>query len=116
MFAPFPGTASYDNHVLYNQLIDNGEAGIAIHAHAPDQNVSGNVMDWNYVSGNGIDLDSASPYARNGIVIFSAVDQQTVSVANNTIANEDVGIYRAGSVTVNGLSTNSFVNLGVHVV
>lgn len=117
MFAPFPGTAAYDNHVLWNTLTNNGEAGIAIHAHAPDQNVSGNVMSFNHVSGNGIDPDSSSPYAHNGIVIFSAVDAQTVTVSNNWISNEDVGIYRAGPVTVNGLATNHFASsVGVHIV
>jgi nitrous oxidase accessory protein NosD len=115
MFAPFPGTASYDNHVLWNRLIDNGEAGIAIHSHAPYQNVSGNVMSWNYVSGNGVDPDSGSPYAHNGIVVFSAADAQTVTVSHNWIANEDVGIYQAGPVTINGLGTNSFSGVGVPV-
>jgi nitrous oxidase accessory protein NosD len=115
MFAPFPGTASYDNHVLHNRLIDNGEAGIAIHSHAPDQNVSGNDMSWNDVSGNGIDPDSGSPYAHNGIVIFSAVDAQTVTVSHNRIHDEDVGIYRAGPVTVNGLGTNHFHHVGVPI-
>jgi Right handed beta helix region len=116
MFAPFPGTASYDNHVLGNVLTNNGEAGIAIHAHAPDQNVSGNVMSGNVVSGNGVDPDSGSPYAHNGIVIFSAVDPQTVTVSNNWISHEDVGIYRSGPVTVNGLGTNHFSSTVTHHV
>ncbi len=116
MFAPFPGAASYDNHVIGNVLRDNGEAGIAIHAHAPGQNVSGNVMVANWISGNGIDPDSASPYARNGIVIFSAVDPATVVVSANRISNEDVGIYLAGpSVTVHGLRSNKFSSVGTDI-
>jgi hypothetical protein len=115
MFAPFPGAAAYDNHVIGNRLIGNGEAGIAIHAHAPDQNVSGNDMSWNFVSGNGVDPDSSSPYAHNGIVIYSEVDSQTVTVSHNWITNEDVGIYRAGPVTLDGLATNHYLNVSVQV-
>ena len=105
MFAPFPGAASYDNIVFGNRFTGNGEAGIAIHAHAPQQDVSGNVMINNDVSGNGIDPDSGSGHP-TGIALFTAVDPQTVTVSNNRISNEFWGIFIAGPMTVNGLATN----------
>jgi hypothetical protein len=69
-------------------------------------------MVGNWVSGNGIDPDSGSPYDHNGIVIFSAADPVSVVVAANHISNEDVGIYIAGSsVTLNGLPSNKFSDI-----
>lgn len=106
MFAPFPGTASYDNHVTDNVLRNNGEAGVGIHSHAPGQNVSGNVITDNTISGNRIDPDSGSPAKKNGIVIWSAADAVSVTVARNRIVNEDIGIYEGGAITADGISTN----------
>lgn len=107
MFASFPGTASYDNRVIDNTLRDNGEAGVAIHAHTPGQNVSGNVIRGNMISGNGIDPDSGSGHP-TGIALFSAVVPVSVTVSNNHIANEYWGIFRNGSLTISGLSTNHY--------
>jgi len=109
MFAPFPGTASYDNRVIGNVLRNNGEAGVGIHAHAPSQNVSGNVIVGNWISGNGIDPDSGSGHP-TGIALFSAVVPVTLTVAGNHISNEYWGIFMAGSLTVNGLSSNHYAS------
>lgn len=108
MFAPFPGAASYDNRVIGNILRNNGEAGIAIHAHAPGQDVSGNVIVGNWVSGNGIDPDFVDTSTTIGIMLGSAVDPATETVASNHVANQDVGIYRVGPITVHGLPSNKF--------
>jgi nitrous oxidase accessory protein NosD len=107
MFAPFPGTASYNNRVIHNVLRNNGEAGVGIHAHAPGQNVSGNVVLNNWISGNGIDPDSGSGHP-TGIAVFSAAVPVTVVVANNHISNEYWGIFKAGTITINGLGTNHY--------
>jgi len=109
MFAPFPGTASYNNTVSFNVLKNNGEAGAAIHAHAPGQNVSGNKIVGNWVSGNGIDPDSGSGHP-TGIAVFSAVVPVTVTVANNHVSNEFWGIFKAGTLTINGLSSNHYAS------
>jgi hypothetical protein len=116
MFAPFPGTASYDNHVNGNVLRDNGEAGIAIHAHAPGQNVSGNVIVGNWVSGNGVDPDFVDTSSHIGIMLGSVAVPVTVTVAANRISNEDVGIYRSGSITARGLASNKFASsVGIRI-
>lgn len=109
MFAPFPGTASYNNRVIDNVLRNNGEAGVGIHAHAPGQNVSGNVIVGNWISGNGIDPDAGSGHP-TGIALFSAVVPVTVTVAHNHISHEYWGIFKAGSLTINGLSTNHYAS------
>jgi len=109
MFAPFPGTASYNNRIIGNTLRNNGQAGVGIHAHAPGQNVSGNVIMNNWISGNGIDPDSGSGHP-TGIALFSAAVPVTVAVTNNHIGNEYWGIFRAGAITIHGLSSNHFAN------
>ncbi len=107
MFAPFPGAASYDNLVIANRLTNNLEAGVGIHAHAPNQNVSGNKIIGNEVSGNGVDPDSGSGHP-TGIALFSAVTPQTVTVSHNHVSNEYWGVFIAGPVTANDLSTNVY--------
>ena len=106
MFAPFPGTASYNNVVMANTLRNNGEAGVGIHAHSPGQNVSGNVIVGNTLSGNGVDPDFVDMTTKIGIMIGSVAVPVTIVVANNRIANEDVGIYRSGPITVTGIDGN----------
>ena len=115
MFAPFPGTASYDNWVIGNTLRNNGEAGIAIHAHAPGQNVSGNVIVNNVVSGNGVDPDFVDTSTTIGIMLGSVAVPVNVIVAANRISNQDVGIYRSGTIHVHGLASNKYSSVGVHV-
>ena len=109
MFAPFPGTASYNNRVVHNTLRNNGEAGVGIHAHAPGQNVSGNAIVDNWISGNGIDPDSGSGHP-TGIALFSAAVPVTVAVTDNHISNEYWGIFRAGPLTIHGLSSNHYAS------
>jgi nitrous oxidase accessory protein NosD len=109
MFAPFPGTASYNNRVIHNRLLNNGEAGVGIHAHASGQNVSGNSIVNNWISGNGIDPDSGSGHP-TGIALFSAVVPVAVAVSDNHISNEYWGIFKAGPLTINGLSSNHYAS------
>jgi hypothetical protein len=93
--------------VIDNELVGNGEAGVAIHAHAPGQNVSGNVIQDNDISGNGVDPDAGST-GPNGISIFSAASPVSVVVADNEIAGERFGVFVAGPVTAQGLPSNEF--------
>jgi hypothetical protein len=113
MFAPFPGAASYNNHVIGNTTIGNGEAGIAIHSHAPGQNVSGSTIVGNYVAGNGVDPDANTEHPV-GIALFSAVDETTVTVAMNHIADEFWGVFIRGPVHVIGLNTDVFAPSVTH--
>jgi nitrous oxidase accessory protein NosD len=109
MFAPVTGTASYNNRVIHNTLRNNGQAGVAIHAHASGQNVSGNAIVDNWISGNGVDPDSGSGHP-TGIALFSAAVPVAVAVTDNHISNEYWGIFRAGPLTIHGLSSNHYAS------
>jgi nitrous oxidase accessory protein NosD len=113
MFAPFPGTASYDNRVIDNRLRNNGEAGVAIHGHAPGQNLSGNVIRGNWISGNGVDPDAGSGQP-TGIALFSAADPVSVTVSHNHISHEYWGIFVNGALTIHGLSSNHYTSSVAH--
>ena len=107
IFASLPGTASYNNRVIHNDLALNVEAGVEIHADAAGQNISGNTIVNNTIFGNGVDLDSGSGHP-TGIALFSAVVPVTVAVTDNHISGEFWGIFTAGPVTIHGLSSNHY--------
>ena len=109
MFAPFPGTASYNNRVIGNILLGNGEAGVGIHAHAPGQNVSGNAIIGNVISGNGVDPDADSGQSV-GIAFLNAdpTTNPSVLVLANQISNQFFGVFINGSFNVQGLFANFF--------
>jgi len=106
MFAPFPGTASYNNTVVRNIAIGNGEGGINIHSHAPHQNVSGNVIVNNTLAGNGADPDAGSGHP-NGIALLT-VTPQSETIAANRISDEYYGIVATGPFALHGLPSNKF--------
>jgi hypothetical protein len=92
--------------VIGNTVRDNGEAGIAIHGHAPGQNLSGNVIVGNTVSGNGADSDAESG-APVGIAIL-VIDPTSGTIAANTIDDEHFGIFVNGPFTFDGVESNLF--------
>jgi nitrous oxidase accessory protein NosD len=114
MFAAFPGAASYDNKVTLNTLEDNGEGGVLIHSHTPNQNVGGNVIVANAISGNLIDPDSGSTHP-NGISLFSYADHQQETIVANRISDEYYGIFIAGPFTIHGLRSNHYHSVTVPV-
>lgn len=59
LFAPGPLNKTYGNIVIGNTLTNNGLPGIAIHNHAPTNNItlSDNLITGNYIAGNGPDSD-----------------------------------------------------------
>jgi parallel beta-helix repeat protein len=101
LFTPIPGTATYGNVVLHNRLFDNGLPGVAMHSHAPGQNLNDNAIVGNDIAGNGADTDDtatpgptginvASGRDMNGNVVGSAITGTVVS--HNRIEREDVDI------------------------
>ncbi len=116
IFAPFPGTASYDNLVAGNYLAGNGLAGVTIHSHAPGQDVNGNVIVGNRVGTNNIDGDvdngpvpGPQDLVTTGISVFSAASPVQITIAGNRIFSNDVGIwYTSSTVTPTGLPSNNF--------
>ena len=78
VFAPFPGSASYDNVVSDNFLQGNGLGGISVHSHTPNADVDGNVFTRNLIGKNNVDRDDDAVPApidnqTTGIVIWAAV-------------------------------------------
>ena len=55
-----PGSASYDNTVVNDVISGNNLAGVtAVHAHAPSQDVGGNVIEHNTIGPNNLGGDLA---------------------------------------------------------
>lgn len=101
--AAAPGGASYDNFVGGNTIIGNGQAGITIHAHAPQQYVSGNVIEWNRIGTNNVTGDpSAKVFTTTGVLVFSAVPsvRVTVTLAHNWIGGNAQAVWTTSNVTV----------------
>ena len=92
---PFPGTAAYSNTVTHNVVIGNGHSGVAIHSHAPAQDVHGNVIEYNAIGrNNSIGDNSAGVTQTAGVIVFSAVVPVTGTViTHNQFVDDHFGIW-----------------------
>ena len=88
-------TAAYDNVVIGNRLIGNGQPGVAMHAHKAGAILTGNLVTGNYIAYNGADVaDNATP-GPTGINIdggASGVSLNGNTVTGNVIEHEAVDI------------------------
>jgi nitrous oxidase accessory protein NosD len=102
MAAAQPGGASYDNQVIGNVISGNEMSGVTIHSHAPNQDVSGNVIAGNNIGPNNLggDPDFPDP-ATTGILVGSAVVPVSVTVTGNHIHGNAVPVFTTPNVTVN---------------
>jgi parallel beta-helix repeat protein len=91
LFAPIPGTATYANVVVANRAVGNGLPGVALHSHAPGQNLNDNKIMGNYLADNGIDGDAQTP-GTTGIVIFGVSPITGTTISQNVIEHEQIGI------------------------
>ena len=103
MAAAGPGMASYDNLVVHNTIRGNSLAGVTIHSHTPNQDVSGNVIRDNKIGKNNLlgDPDAGVPFTV-GILVFSAVVPQTVTIDDNHIVANRQAVWVSPNVTVTG--------------
>jgi parallel beta-helix repeat protein len=99
----------YNNLVTGNSFSGNGHAGVAVHAHAPGLNFSGNVITGNRIGRNNLRTDSHD-LKTTGIYLADA-SPLTITVVGNTIKNNYYGIFTAGKVTVKGAKFNRFINV-----
>jgi len=116
-----PGTASYDNLVEGNFIVGNGLAGVTMHAHTIGkgqfEDLSGNVIVDNTIGKNNLDGDTldhpASPedLKTTGVLVFSGGTPVTVTIAQNVIFDNAIGIWLSKPVTASGLGTNTFFNV-----
>jgi nitrous oxidase accessory protein NosD len=102
--AAMPGAASYDNRIVDNVIRGNQLAGVTMHAHAPNQDISGNVVTHNNIGRNNLGGDpDAGVTQTTGILVYSAVPSVTVhvTVRHNHIHNNVFPLWTSSNVTVN---------------
>jgi parallel beta-helix repeat protein len=97
LFAPGPHNQTYGNVVIGNRLTKNGLPGVAIHNHAPTNNInlSDNVITANYISGNGSDTaveTTPSTAVPTGISLLGTSPVAGTLITLNQIENESIDI------------------------
>jgi hypothetical protein len=116
---PFPGGAVYNNLVQNNLISGNGLAGVTVHSHAPGQDLNGNVISGNYIGTNNLDGDfdfsPAIDPATTGVFV-GTVAPLSITIQNNTIANDTYGIWMMPAASATGTTTNTFIQVGFPVV
>jgi hypothetical protein len=122
VFAPAPFSASYDNLISGNFIAGNGLAGISVHSHAPNAFVDGNVFTRNVIGTNNVTLEDGADVSpkdtqTTGILIWSAVTPYHLTVTNNVIFNNAVGVWLTpATVHASGLATNHFIHVTTPVL
>jgi parallel beta-helix repeat protein len=106
---PAPAGGVYNNLVAGNTFSGNGHAGVAIHAHAPGTNFSGNVITRNFIGRNNLRTDSYD--LRTTGVYLADASPLKITVTGNTIYDDYYGIFTAGKVTVKGAKYNRFIHV-----
>lgn len=123
LFAPFPGTAVYDNVVEGNVMSGNGLGGFAIHAHLPGGvDVNGNQVLNNSIGTNNLGGDlldfvpGNSDEVTTGILVYSGASPLAITIAGNAISADTDGIWLNQPVSATGLGTNTFTGVTNSVV
>jgi len=89
------------NIVTTNQLLDNGIPGVAFHSHVgpnfglPADNLNGNYIIYNHISGNGADMGDTATPGPTGINLNSGMGGSPITgtvIWGNKIENESVDI------------------------
>jgi nitrous oxidase accessory protein NosD len=121
IFGSAPGTGAYDNTVRDNYMAGNGLAGFTIHAHLPGgEDVNGNsVTDNRFATnsrlGDGFDgPPGPTDFHTTGIAVYSAATVHMV-ITDNTISNDDIGIWLSNTVTAAGLRDNDYHHVATRV-
>ena len=112
-------TAAYDNVVIGNRVIGNGQPGVAMHAHKAGAILTGNLVTGNYIAKNGADVaDNATP-GPTGINVdggASGVSLSGNTVTGNTIQHEAVDIaVRTEASTQIDIHLNDLLGGGIGV-
>jgi parallel beta-helix repeat protein len=92
IFDSVPGTMNYGNVIINNRLTNNGLPGVAMHSHAPFQDITNNLIVGNYIAGNGADTDDAFTPGPTGINVFGVSPAAGTVISNNVIKDEGVDV------------------------
>jgi parallel beta-helix repeat protein len=111
--APGPGMAVYENTISQNWILNNGMSGVTLHSHAPNQDLDGNSITNNVVGTNNLHGDEdAGVLDTTGILIFSDVVGINITIADNLIVSNAIGIWVSGNVVPSAdLATGNRFNL-----
>lgn len=101
-----PKGGVYNNAITRNFFIGNGHGGVALHAHVPKMNFSGNRILWNWIGTNNLRTDFKD-LKTTGIYLADA-SPLTITVAGNFIYTNYYGVFTAGPVTATGVGFNVF--------
>lgn len=117
-----PGGAVYGNSVIGNSIYDSGLAGVTVHSHAPGEDLNGNVVEHNTIGRNNLDGDPdfapSVDMATTGVIVASAVGPVAITVTDNRIMSNSIGIWWHGPVDLNhgaGSGGNTFVGVSAEV-
>ncbi len=115
IFAPSPGSASYDNVVSDNYVAGSGQSGFTIHAHytggeyVSGNQVIGNVFGTNNTGGDGLDGPGTDPdFTTTAILVFSA-EPARIAISGNVIHGNHIGIWLSANIAASGLGSNLVV-------
>lgn len=103
---PTPNGGVYNNKIEGNRMVQNGHGGFAMHVHAPGPNFSGNVIRDNVIGKNNLRTDAGDK--RTTGIYLGDVLKLTITISDNIIKNDQVGVFAAGPITVKGLHSNEF--------
>lgn len=118
-----PGGAVYSNLVDHNWISGNGLAGVTVHGHIAGLNLNGNAVTNNIIGTNNVygDPVGLAPPGVNvpdpwttGVLVASS-SPLTITVANNSISDNHVGVWRTSMVKIQGINTNTYSNVLIPV-
>lgn len=98
IFAAGPGNIATGNVVIDNRLLNNGQAGVAMHNHAsapapaPAVNLNNNVVVGNYFSGNAAESGDAATSGPTGINVYSVAPIDGTVVSQNSFDKEAIDV------------------------
>jgi parallel beta-helix repeat protein len=102
----------FNNVIKGNRLAGNGHGGVAMHVHLKGPRFSGNLITGNTIGTNNRRTD-AGDLRTTGIYLGSA-GPSSITVVNNLIYDNRIGIFAAGPVAVAGVRHNTFRHVFRH--
>lgn len=118
-----PGGQVFGNMVKGNYATGNGLAGVTVHGHIAGLNLNGNAIVDNYIGTNNIDGDPVglAPPGVNvpdpwttGVLVASS-SPLTITIANNFIASNHIGVWRTSMIKILGINTNQYASVLIPV-